>query len=401
MSNTMDGTTEVSLKRTRDEMEGNDESVTKIIPWLEGYHGWMECINVTEALNLEISLFGEYMRATEVERCVRRMTIETIRRTIKRSCPDSQVLVFGSYTTDLYLPDGDINVTIESAKLGKEMSQGRNSRINVLNRIGGALKRGGITNDFCAIHSAKVPIIKFKSTLASISIDISINQTDGMKTTEGANHLLAHVPAIRPLVIFLEALLNRANLNDASTHGLNSYSLLCLVVSFLQQHPRIKDCEIDPSLNLGVLVMEFFELYGRGFSFETVAISILNGGQYFLKPGLSAEIPMQIVDPMDPNNCISRAFNKTEELRCSLMDAYHTMMVSAYMRAGDATDEGRRKSILESVIWVDKEFLKKCAYFHELFHSGQLQKRLNLPLSKAVGPSVHDTLPSNERELEV
>ena len=48
-------------------------------------------------------------------------------------------------------------------------------------------------------------------------------------------------------------------------------------------HPKIRRGEIDPSQNLGVLVMEFFELYGRYFNFNNTGISIRNGGSYYNK----------------------------------------------------------------------------------------------------------------------
>ena len=48
-------------------------------------------------------------------------------------------------------------------------------------------------------------------------------------------------------------------------------------------HPKLRRGEIDPAKNIGVLVMEFFELYGRYFNYEETGISLRDGGQYFTK----------------------------------------------------------------------------------------------------------------------
>ncbi len=48
-------------------------------------------------------------------------------------------------------------------------------------------------------------------------------------------------------------------------------------------HPKIRNGEIDPMENLGVLLMEFFELYGYFFNFQEVGISLRHGGSYYNK----------------------------------------------------------------------------------------------------------------------
>ena len=48
-------------------------------------------------------------------------------------------------------------------------------------------------------------------------------------------------------------------------------------------HPKIRRGEIDPYRNLGVLVMEFFELYGSYFNYQEVGISLRDGGSYYNK----------------------------------------------------------------------------------------------------------------------
>lgn len=48
-----------------------------------------------------------------------------------------------------------------------------------------------------------------------------------------------------------------------------------------QLHPRFD--ALDPNANLGVLLVEFFELYGRNFNYLKAAIRIKDGGAYVAK----------------------------------------------------------------------------------------------------------------------
>jgi non-canonical poly(A) RNA polymerase PAPD5/7 len=94
----------------------------------------------------------------------------------------------------------------------------------------------------------------------------------------------------------------RLGKNEVFTGGMGSYSTICLAISFLQvslcfnihvtsliansrtqQHPKIRNNEIDPMKNLGILLIEFFELYGLVFNWEDLGISIREGGSYFDK----------------------------------------------------------------------------------------------------------------------
>ena len=66
------------------------------------------------------------------------------------------------------------------------------------------------------------------------------------------------------------------------TGGLSSYALILMVVSFLQLHPRGEKAGSEKA-NLGVLLIEFFELYGRHFNYCNTAIKIIDGGAYVSK----------------------------------------------------------------------------------------------------------------------
>lgn len=70
--------------------------------------------------------------------------------------------------------------------------------------------------------------------------------------------------------------------------------------------------EIDPSENLGVLIVEFFELYGKNFNYNETGISLVFAGSYFNKDKhgwkdygkpylLSIEDPGDTSEPCSPS----------------------------------------------------------------------------------------------------
>lgn len=171
----------------------------------------------------------------------------------------------------------DIDLVIRSqsmANLAKE---------STLHTLANLMRRAGITDRVKIIAKAKVPIIKFVTAYGRFWVDISINQVNGVAAGEMIKRFLQELPVLRSLVLVIKSFLAQRSMNEVYTGGLGSYSIVCLVISFLQMHPKIRKAEIDPSNNLGVLVMEFFELYGCYFNYNEVGISLRDGGTYYNK----------------------------------------------------------------------------------------------------------------------
>ncbi len=86
------------------------------------------------------------------------------------------------------------------------------------------------------------------------------------------------------------------------THSLPSSH--CFTI--FQLHPRGVDVN-DPNVNLGVLLVEFMELYGRNFNYLKTAIRVKDGGSYVPKSELQKELEegyqpsfLCIEDPLTP-----------------------------------------------------------------------------------------------------
>ena len=195
-------------------------------------------------------------------------------------------------------------------------SMAYHDKVDVLHVLANALKLAGITSRVTIIAKAKVPIIKFVTTHGRFNVDISINQSNGILSGNIINGFLRDMHpnnreggrgslALRSLIMITKTFLSQRSMNEVYTGGLGSYSIVCLAISFLQMHPKIRRGEIDADTNLGVLVIEFFELYGCYFNYEETGISVRDGGTYFSKKQRGwydyyKSNLLSIEDPADP-----------------------------------------------------------------------------------------------------
>ncbi|KAF8323340.1 Nucleotidyltransferase [Clavulina sp. PMI_390] len=331
-------------KRGAEEMEADGYSKKQRIaaesretPWAVDVE-WDNCPNAAEMLNQEVRAFVDYVTPTPEEHEVRMMIVEWITRTIVSEFPDAQVVPFGSFATRLYLPTGDIDLVVTSPTI-----QRTGDIKSILYRLAYILRRSNITDNVEVLAKTKVPIVKFVTSHGRFPVDISINQANGISAVAIVNQFMEELPALRPLVLVVKSFLHQRSMNEVFTGGLGSYSITCLVTSFLQMHPKIRRCAIDPMKNLGVLLVEFFETYGRFFHYETVGISLRNGGHYFRKQSRgwgnpSAPGLLTIEDPQDPMNDVSGGSYGFMRVRHTLQGAFEVLSAELCLRGSALLD---------------------------------------------------------------
>ena len=86
---------------------------------------------------------------------------------------------------------------------------------------------------------------------------------------------------------------------DETTRGINSYTLVLMLISFFQEHSY----QNDTMVNFGILLIQFLKLY-RDFNYKKLGISLNEGGYYFSRK--DAELGcLYISDPLNPkvNGC--------------------------------------------------------------------------------------------------
>ncbi|KAK0529228.1 hypothetical protein OC835_004400 [Tilletia horrida] len=313
---------EITAEENRLSKKERQELYAASTPWSVEVD-WDRCRNGAEMLHREIMAFDEWLMPTTAELECRDMVIALIRKAIQSKWSDADVRPFGSHNTRLYLPEGDIDLVVLSSSMNTQ------PREVVLRNMAYILRTNNLTSgNVQVIAKAKVPIIKFICSYGDYKVDISVNQANGLTAADYVCNNLEQQPALRPIIMVVKQLLSSRNLSEVYVGGLGSYSVILSVISFMQMHPRIQRCEIDPARNLGVLLLEYLELYGKRFAYDDLGISVRGKGSYFNKSmrGFvdyrSTVTKMCIEDPLDPNNDVASGSFNFYEVRSAWSGAF-------------------------------------------------------------------------------
>ncbi|CAB4253550.1 similar to Saccharomyces cerevisiae YOL115W PAP2 Non-canonical poly(A) polymerase, involved in nuclear RNA degradation as a component of the TRAMP complex [Maudiozyma barnettii] len=322
----------------------NDE-----FPWLLN-HDHSTQRDISKWITLEMKDFISYISPSRQEIETRNKTIQKLRKVVRRVWPDSTLHVFGSYATDLYLPGSDIDCVITSKTGNKEHR-------SYLYELARYLKSNGIGKQIEVIAKARVPIIKFVDVGSDLHIDVSFERLNGIEIAKIIRTWLDDTPGLRELVLVIKQFLKSRRLNEVHTGGLGGLSIVCLVYSFLHLHPRLRTEDIDARDNLGVLLMDFFELYGKNFSYEKVALSFQDDIPTYLPkshwralPPSRSSLTLAIQDPLDISNNISRSSYNVTGIKKAFSGAFNIISNKCY-ELNQATFKDRvGKSILGNII---------------------------------------------------
>ncbi|BFZ53415.1 Poly(A) polymerase [Savitreella phatthalungensis] len=340
-------------------------------PWLRGKHYANED-EPARILHRELSDFVNYLTPTADEMAMRTYVVDRIRRILKKRWPTASLHSFGSFATGLYLPTSDLDLVV----LSKDSSDAY-ERVGHLRKLAGWLVSAGIAQDVQVISGARVPIIKFVDRSTRLNVDISFNKPGGLIAVEVVRDYMRRMPALKPLVLFIKHFLGMRGLNEVYLGGLGSYSIICLCISFLQQHPKLASGQIHQADNLGVLLLELLELYGKRFNYDKVGISVRGKGRYFDKylglPGSNGgsiyagkqSYLLCIEDPTDTSNDIAKSSFGILKVKSTLAGCYDFLTQRIY-DVNDRIKTSRRKNssarikaevedlaILSAVISVD------------------------------------------------
>ncbi|CCD26180.2 non-canonical poly(A) polymerase PAP2 NDAI_0G04030 [Naumovozyma dairenensis CBS 421] len=323
--------------------------LTTDYPWIIN-HDHSKQKEIADWLTMEIRDFVSYISPSKEEIKERNDTIGRIRDAVNHFWNDANLHVFGSYATDLYLPGSDIDCVIISEKGDKD------SRSS-LYALANFLKKRGLATDIEVIAKARVPIIKFIDPRSKIHIDVSFERINGLEAAKLIREWLNDTPGLREITLIVKQFLHARRLNNVHTGGLGGFSIICLVFSFLQMHPRIISNEIDPMENLGVLLVEFFELYGKNFGYDDIAITTANGYPIYLPKSdwkglqqLRSSFSLAIQDPGDATNNISRGSFNLRDIKKAFAGAFDLLTNRCFELDTASFKERIGKSVLGNVI---------------------------------------------------
>ncbi|KAJ2161966.1 hypothetical protein GGF46_001062 [Coemansia sp. RSA 552] len=426
-------------------------------PWLQGARrlGSGKWPDINDMVNEEVAKFVTYISPTPEEHQMRAWVIERLQRCVdSMRVPGVRVVVhsFGSFGTQLYLPTSDIDMTV---MIYEERGSGLSSRydhkdgmVRFLLSLARHLKTSGFCRTCQTITRARVPIIKTNEAISGIAVDISVNADSGMHSAEAQRSFSEdkYPVALRSLVLVIKQFLFQRSMNEVYTGGMGSYATTLLVVSMLQMHPRLQSGGLDPAKNLGVLLIEFFELYGKRFNYDNVCVSVAGRGKYINKKtkgfhNHNQPYLLAIEDPCDATNDVTKGTYGINSIKHNFSGAYDLLnnAIFAYhqtrkfgepindalkaMAGGGGSEEGKQQqqpskkrargkagriekssgdsvfsddpwapvSFLSSILRVSPDTISKRRAMVDTFHKGTMQRVLDVQyqpqLVQALPPS--------------
>ncbi|XP_053305541.1 terminal nucleotidyltransferase 4B isoform X2 [Spea bombifrons] len=301
-------------------------------------------------LHEEIIDFYKYMSPRPEEEKMRMEVVNRIESVIKELWPNADVQIFGSFKTGLYLPTSDIDLVV--------FGKWENLPLWTLEE---ALRKHKVAdeNTVKVLDKATVPIIKLTDSFTEVKVDISFNVQNGVKAAQLIRDFIKKYPVLPYLVLVLKQFLLQRDLNEVFTGGIGSYSLFLMAVSFLQLHPREDAC--SPDANYGVLLIEFFELYGRHFNYLKTGIRIKDGGSYVAKDEVQKSMldgyrpsMLYIEDPLQPGNDVGRSSYGAMQVKQAFDYAY-VVLSHAVSPIAKYYPNNESESILGRIIRVTQE----------------------------------------------
>lgn len=339
----------------------------------------------TERLHQEIVDFANYVSPTEEERFARSEAIKRLSEVVTALWTDASVQVFGSFDSQLFLPSSDLDVVVVVPSLAETILDDYSKP--PLNKLAKALLKAEVPvpESLQVITKARVPIVKYMDNRTDFEIDICFNVLSGLEAAKFMQTEMKRQPAVRPLTLVLKYFLQMRALNTVFHGGLGSYTIMCLVISFLQMHPLVQSGMIRAHENLGVLLMELFELYGRNHNSATVGINVKEGGSYYHKEdlGFAQEAKphlLSIMDPQNENNDIAKGSFAYGSVKQSFEHAFNVLKCAILefeshlqKNADDTRRPTKEKhpsvetvpSLLGSIITLDPKLLRHRYYIQQ------------------------------------
>uniref|UniRef100_A0A672FFQ4 Terminal nucleotidyltransferase 4B n=1 Tax=Salarias fasciatus TaxID=181472 RepID=A0A672FFQ4_SALFA len=258
-------------------------------------------------LHEEINDFYKYISPRPEEEKMRLEVVDRIKGVINDLWPSAEVQVFGSFSTGLYLPTSDIDLVV----FGKWETL-------PLWTLEEALRKRNVAdeNSIKVLDKATVPIIKLTDSFTEVKVDISFNVKSGVKAAR-------------------------------------------LIKEFKELHYREDVC--SPNINIGVLLIEFFELYGRHFNYLKTGIRIKDGGCYVAKDEVQKTMMdgyrpsmLYIEDPLQPDNDVGRSSYGAMQVKQAFDYAY-VVLNHAVSPIAKYYPNNDTESILGRIIRVTQE----------------------------------------------
>ncbi|KAL0223304.1 hypothetical protein P9112_002694 [Eukaryota sp. TZLM1-RC] len=295
-------------------------------------------------LHDEIKDFVHYSRPTSYEILMRMRLLERLENILTHIFPNSKVFTYGSTYTGLYLPNADIDIVciIQDVEACPSLA---------VNQVCGVLESHNFLH-IQALTSAHVPIAKAIDPITKIKIDISFQAKSGVDSSRQVKKLTAENPASIPLYLVLKRFLQQRGLNDVFSGGLGSYGLFLSIIGFLKLYSVAFAYQSDGELNLGRLLLDYFDFYCFKFNSDSLGITLSNQNATIFPKHTHFTSDKQnlcIEDPTDETNDVCRGtYNWRKVLHAYELAYKHLVALSRNCTLHSGT-------ILSSILWYSAQ----------------------------------------------
>lgn len=250
----------------------------KTFPDIKFNNTFQDCKIISKNITSDILDFHEFNRKQiEKNKFMVDQNLNNIIQIIKNYCIDLDVMVFGSYQTNLCLGWSDIDLVINS-KL---------NLTNTLNILGNLKQRfeqyPKFIKSIIFVESTTIPLLKLvtQDQFLNYHIDLSVQDGKhfGIECVKLVRLFIDSYPALEPIIISLKNILKSAGLNDPYKGGLSSYGLILLVVFYLQLIEEENRYNLHDKNNLGRIFVEFLFYYGAKFDHNQTIIEVYIPGR--------------------------------------------------------------------------------------------------------------------------
>ncbi|KAJ4512220.1 hypothetical protein HRR83_006193 [Exophiala dermatitidis] len=279
------------------------------------------------ALHKEIIDFYHWIKPKAYEQQVRDSVFQRLSSDLQK-CMPGELKAFGSYAAGLYLPTGDMDLVYFTRGYRRGQLPTKDEGRRLLSIFAKFLRTKNMAKpgSVITIPFAKVPIIKFVDRISGLKVDLCFDNDSGVAAVETFQKWKKEYPAMPIIVAIVKQFLMIRGLNDVATGGLGGFSTICLVTSLLQHMPPTKQ-----RLNLGEVLLEFFNLYGNVFDKNSVGIRLdppayVDKSSYMPYAFKDKDGRLTIVDPNRPDNNISGGTRLIDNIMACFSSAHRTLL---------------------------------------------------------------------------
>ena len=250
-------------------------------------------------LHNEIIDFYNYVKPSETTNLKRFDAFSKIKAILEDEIEGSSVLCFGSFATQLYLPQSDVDLVILNDSLTNDVLIKKTKK--VMNRY---------PDVFLNVDEikSKVPIIKFTEEESGVEFDISFNEVSVIHVMQVVITEVREQPEIKYLIFILKVALKQRAMNNTFMGGVGSFLLFLLVLSFLSEFKNQKrraGRDIG-KITLAEYLIEFLQFWGKHFSARNDEVVIGDRIVFRKKRHLNDELT--IYSPLNDDNVGSGAY---------------------------------------------------------------------------------------------